>query len=141
MRCPRGVAERACYTHTTTCKTHPCHETKCRIVTCGNFQDVHPDEFTASKTPSCPSFRMAVSVASHMGWPVECWGVSTAFLYARRFGDRDTDLGGSGIFMRPPKILIEAGAVQSALCGTVWSSNTGRFCLPGDSCVPDGEET
>ena len=24
---------------------------KARIVICGNFQDVHPDEFTASKTP------------------------------------------------------------------------------------------
>ena len=65
---------------------------KARIVICGNFQDVHPDEFTASKTPSYPALRMALSVASHMGWPVECWDVSTAFLYARLFGDRDTDL-------------------------------------------------
>ena len=61
---------------------------KARIVTCGNFQEVHPDEFTASKTPSYPSLRMALSVASHMGWPIECWDVSTAFLYARLFGDR-----------------------------------------------------
>ena len=53
---------------------------KVRIVICGNFQEVHPDEFTASKTPSCPSLRMALSVASHMGWPIECWDVSTAFL-------------------------------------------------------------
>ena len=53
---------------------------KARIVICGNFQDVHPDEFTASKTPSCPALRMALSVASHMGWPVECWDV-----YPQRF--------------------------------------------------------
>ena len=50
---------------------------KARIVICGNFQDVHPDEFTASKTPSYPALRMALSVASHIGWPVECWDVST----------------------------------------------------------------
>ena len=67
-----------------------------------NFQEVHPDEFTASKTPSHPSLRMALSVASHMGWPIECWDVSTAFLYARLFGDRDTDLGGNEIYMRNP---------------------------------------
>ena len=30
---------------------------KARIVICGNFQEVHPDEFTASKTPSYPSLR------------------------------------------------------------------------------------
>ena len=61
---------------------------KTRIVICGNFQEVLPDEFTASKTPSYPSLRMALSVASHMGWPIECWDVSTAFLYARLFGTR-----------------------------------------------------
>ena len=33
---------------------------KARIVICGNFQDVHPDEFTASKTPSYPALRMAL---------------------------------------------------------------------------------
>ena len=38
---------------------------KARIVICGNFQEVHLDEFTASKTPSHPSLRMALSVASH----------------------------------------------------------------------------
>ena len=50
---------------------------KARIVICGNLQEVHPDEFTASKTPSYPALRMALSVASHMGWPIECWDVST----------------------------------------------------------------
>ena len=80
---------------------------KARIVICANFQEVRPDEFTASKTPSYPALRMALSVASHMGWPIECWDVSTAFLYARLFGDRDTDLGGNEVFMKPPKILVE----------------------------------
>ena len=80
---------------------------KARIVICGNFQDVYPDEFIASKTPTYVALRMALSVASHMGWPVECWDVSTAFLYARLFGDRDTDLGGNEIYMRPPRILVE----------------------------------
>ena len=84
---------------------------------CGNFQEVHPNDFTASKTPSYPSLRMALSVASHMGWPIECWDVSTAFLYARLFGDRDTDLGGNEIFMRPPKILVETEVVAP---GVVW---------------------
>ena len=92
---------------------------KARIVICGNFQDVHPDEFTASKTPSYPALRMALSVASHMGWPVECWDVSTAFLYARLFGDRDTDLGGNEIYMRPPKILVETEVVAE---GVVWKT-------------------
>ena len=81
---------------------------------CGNFQDVHPDKFTASKTPGCPSLRMALSVAAHT-WPIECWRVSTAFLYARLFGNRDTDLGGNEIFMRPPKILVDVGVVQPSI--------------------------
>ena len=99
---------------------------KARIVICGNFQDVHPDEFTASKTPSYPALRMALSVASHMGWPVECWDVSTAFLYARLFGDRDTDLGGNEIFMRPPKILIETEVVAE---GVVWKIKRALYGL------------
>ena len=48
---------------------------------------------------------------------MECWDVSTAFLYARLFGDRDTDLGGNEIFMRPPKILVETKVVDD---GVVW---------------------
>ena len=88
---------------------------KARLVICGNFQDVHPDEFTASKTPSYPALRMALSVASHMSWPVECWDVSTAFLYARLFGDRDTDLGGNEIYMRPPRILVETEVVAEGV--------------------------
>ena len=56
-------------------------------------------------------------MASHMGWPMECWDVSTAFLYAHFFGDRDTDLGGNEIFMRPPKILVETKVVED---GMVW---------------------
>ena len=99
---------------------------KARIVICGNFQDVHPDEFTASKTPSYPALRMALSVASHMGWPVECWDVSTAFLYARLFGDRDTDLGGNEIYMRPPKILIDTDVVKD---GVVWKIKKALYGL------------
>ena len=83
---------------------------KTRIVICGNFQKVLPDEFTVSKIPGYSSLRMALSIASHMGWRIECWDMSAAFLYARLFGDRDTDLGGNEIFMRRPKILVEVGA-------------------------------
>ena len=123
---------------------------KARIVICGNFQEVHPDEFTASKTPSYPSLRMALSVASHMGWPIECWDVSTAFLYARLFGDRDTDLGGNEIFMRPPKILVETKVVDDAspiaweterdniLKSLTWSHDETEYRLlpcPGSPCL------
>ena len=95
---------------------------KARIVICGNFQEVHPDEFTASKAPSYPSLRMALSV----GRPIECWDVSTAFLYARLFGDRDTDLGGNEIFMRPPKILVETKVVEE---GVVWKIKKALYGL------------
>ena len=57
---------------------------KARIVICGNFQDVHPDEFTASKTPSYIKNGLVCGITHGM----ECWDVSTAFLYARLFGDR-----------------------------------------------------
>ena len=70
---------------------------------------------------------MALSVASHMGWPIEGWDVSTAFLYARLFGDRDTDLGGNKIYTRPPKILTETKVVEGCCLenqeGLVWSSH------------------
>ena len=61
-----------------------------------------------------------------MGWPIECWDVSTAFLYARLFGDRDTDLGGSEIFMRPPKILVETEVVDD---GVVWKIKKALYGL------------
>ena len=77
---------------------------KARMVVCGNFQTVHPDEMASSKTPSCPMLRMLLSLASHKGWPSETWDASTAFLYARLYGDRDTDLDGQYIYMRPPKV-------------------------------------
>ena len=64
---------------------------KARIVILGNFQEVHPDEFAASKAPGYSSLRIALSVASRMGWPIECWDASTAFLYAGLFRDLDTD--------------------------------------------------
>ena len=54
---------------------------------------VHQDKMTSSETPSRPMLRM-LSLASHQGWPIETWDVSTAFLYARLYGDRDADLDG-----------------------------------------------
>ena len=63
---------------------------------------------------------MALSVASH------CWDVSTAFLYARPFGDRDTDLGGNEILMRPPKILVDTEVVAA---GVVWKISDFAYCL------------
>ena len=99
---------------------------KAKIVICGNFQDVHPDEFSASKTPTYPALRMALSVASHMGWPLECWDVSTAFLYARLFGDRDTDLGGNKIYIRPPRILVETNVVAEVV---VWKIKKALYGL------------
>ena len=86
---------------------------KARIVICGIFQEVHPDEFTACKTPSYPSLRMALYV-------------STAFLYARLYGDRDTDLGGNEIFMRPPKILIDTKVITE---GVVWKIKKALYDL------------
>ena len=40
---------------------------------------------------------------------------ATAFLYARLFEDRDTDLGGNEIFMRSPKILIDNEVVAEGV--------------------------
>ena len=31
------------------------------------------------------------------------------------FGERDADLGGAEIFMKPPKILVEIGVVQAGI--------------------------
>ena len=39
---------------------------KARIVVCGNFQTVHQDEMTSSKTPSYPMLRMLLSLASYL---------------------------------------------------------------------------
>ena len=66
---------------------------------------MHPDEMTSSKTPSYPMLRMLLSLASYKGWPIETWDVSTAFLYARLYGDRDTGLDGQYIYMRPAKVI------------------------------------
>ena len=96
---------------------------RARIVICGNFQEVHPDEFAASKTPGYPSLRTALSVASRMGWRIECWDASIAFLYARRFGDQDTDLGGNDA---TSKILMEAGVAQP---GIVWKIKKALYSL------------
>ena len=57
---------------------------------------------------------------------MECWDVSTAFLYARLFGDRDTDLGGNEIYMRPPRILVETNVVTE---GVVWKIKKALYGL------------
>ena len=52
--------------------------------------------------------------------------MSTALLYARLFGDRDTDLGGNEIYMQPPKILVETKAVED---GVVWKIKKAHYGL------------
>ena len=99
---------------------------KARIVVCGNFQTVHPDEMTSSKTPSYPMLRMLLSLASYKGWPIETWDVSTAFLYARLYGDRDTDLDGQYIYMRPPKVIEKLGLLPE---GTIWKLKKALYGL------------
>ena len=119
---------------------------KARIFVCSNFQTVHPVEMTSSKTPSYPMLRMLLSLASYKGWPIETWDVSTAFLYARLYGDRDTDLDGQYIDMRPPKVIAKIGTSPGrdyleAEEGAVWpadlsfgmGSRTGQ--LPGGTPV------
>ena len=69
---------------------------------------IFPNE-AIPKTPSYPMLRMLLSLASYKGWPSETWDVSTAFLYARLYGDRDTDLDGQYIYMRPPKVIEKLG--------------------------------
>ena len=64
--------------------------------------------------------------ASHIEWPIECRDVSIEFLYAHLFGDRNTDLGGNEIFMRPPKILIDTKVVEG---GAVWKIKKALYGL------------
>ena len=99
---------------------------KARIVVCGNFQTVHPDEMTSSKTPSYPMLRMLLSLASYRGWPIETWDVSTASLYARLYGDRETDLDGQYIYMRPPKVIERLGLLPE---GTIWKLKKALYGL------------
>ena len=99
---------------------------KARIVVCGNFQTVHPDEVTSSKTPSYPMLRKLLSLASYKGWPIETSDVSTAFLYARLYGDRDTDLDGQYIYMRPPKVIEKLGLLPE---GTIWKLKKALYGL------------
>ena len=99
---------------------------KARIVVCGNFQTVREDEMTSSKTPSYPMLRMLLSLASYQGWPIETWDVSTAFLYARLYGDRDTDLDGQYIYMRPPRVIEKLGLLPE---GTIWKLKKALYGL------------
>ena len=96
---------------------------KARVVECGNF---FPDEMTSSKTPSYPMLRMLLSLASYKGWPIETWDVSTAFLYARLYGDRDTDLDGQYIYMKPPKVIEKLGLLPE---GTIWKLKRALYGL------------
>ena len=60
-----------------------------------------------------------------MGWAIECWDVSMAFLCARLFGDMETDLGGNEIFVRPPKILVKTEVVSHR----VLFGRSRKFCM------------
>ena len=81
---------------------------------------------TSSKTPSHPMLKMLLSLASKKGWPIETWDVSTAFLYARLYGDRDTDLDGQCIYMRPPRVIEKLGLLAK---GTIWKLKKALYGL------------
>ena len=70
--------------------------------------------------------RMLLSLASYEGWPIETWDVSTAFLYARLYGDRDTDLDGQYIYMKPPKVIEKLGLLPE---GTIWKLKKALYGL------------
>ena len=97
---------------------------KARIVICGNFQDVRPDEFTASKTPGYPSLRMALS-ALHMGRLSVGMSLQHFFMLVS-LATETTDLGGNEIFMRPPKILVKTDVVSP---GVVWKIKKALYGL------------
>ena len=52
--------------------------------------------------------------------------MSTAFLYARLYGDRDTDLDGQFIFMRPPRVIEKLGLLPE---GTIWKLKKALYGL------------
>ena len=93
---------------------------------CGNFQSVHQDEMTSSKTPSYPMLRKLLSLASYQGWPIETWDVSTVFLHARLYGDRDTDLDGQYIYIRPPRVIEKLGLLPE---GSIWKLKKALYGL------------
>ena len=69
---------------------------------------------------------MLLSLASYQGWPIETWDVSTAFLYARVYGDKDTDLDGQYIYMRPPRVIEKLGLLPE---GTIWKLRKALYGL------------
>ena len=81
-------------------------------------------------------YHVILAPFPHIGWPIECWDVSTAFLYARLFGDRDIDLGGNEIFTRPPKILVETKVVED---GVVWKIKKALYGLRTSPCMGSGK--
>ena len=76
---------------------------KARIAVCGNFQTVHQDEVTSSKTPSAPMLRMLLSLASYQGWPIEQY-----------------------IYMRPPRVIEKLGLLPE---GTIWKLKKALYGL------------
>ena len=81
------------------------HKKKARVVVCGNFQQVQPGEETCANTPSFPTLRVLVSLASLHGWSVASWDVSTAFLYASLPEEQE-------VYCRPPKGTGGGGSRQ-----------------------------
>ena len=54
----------------------------------GNFQDVHREVYNIQDTRISFSEDGVVSCLTK-GWPIECWDVAFAFLYARLFRGKD----------------------------------------------------
>ena len=52
--------------------------------------------------------------------------MSTAFLYARLYGDRDTGLDGQNIYTRPPKVIEKLGLLPE---GTIWKLKKALYGL------------
>ena len=69
---------------------------------------------------------MLSSLASYQGWPIETWDVSTAFLYARLYGDRDTDLDGHYIYMKPARVIEVFGLLPEV---TIWKLKKALYGL------------
>ena len=69
---------------------------------------------------------MLLSLASYQGWPIETWDLSTAFLYACLYGDRETDLDGQYIYMRPLRVIEKLGLLPE---GTIWKLKKALYGL------------
>ena len=76
--------------------------------------------------PQLPCIENGVVCGITYGMAIRVLGRFHAFLYARLFGDRDTDLGGNEIFMRPPKVLVDTKVVAE---GVVWKIKKALYGL------------